>query len=183
VDEIKRIAMVVAALGDDLLFPDPPLFPNTNKEGLDAREGAHRIGFSTYKVIKEKIGWHEAVRRCEELGGRLAHVKTPHQQHFLIGEVLDENSGQYLWLGASDEEEEGEWHWLDGGSMLLCERNKIEAATEQVYEPFDYEGHSWFEDNLGGWEHFLGLVDFKTHRQWRDISSPLNFYVCEWIYQ
>jgi hypothetical protein len=27
------------------------------------------------------------------------------------------------------------------------------------------------------------LVDFKTHRQWRDISPPLAYFVCEWIYQ
>ena len=90
---------------------------------------------------------------------------------------------QYLWLGASDEEKEGEWHWLDGGAMLLYERQEVGGATEEVYQPFDYEGHRWFEDNLGGWEHFLGLVDFKTHRQWRDISSPLAYFVCEWIYQ
>jgi hypothetical protein len=186
VDEIKRIAMVIATLDDDLLFPDLPLFPawfpNANKEGVDAREGAHRFGFSTYKVIEEKIGWHEAVRRCEELGGRLAHVKTPHQQHFLMEEVLDDNSG-HLWLGASDEEEEGEWHWLDGSSMLLYERQKFGVATAEVYEPFSYEGYPWFEDNIGGWEHFLGLVDIKTHRQWRDISPPLAYFVCEWIYQ
>ncbi len=181
VDEIKRIAMVVATLDDDLLFPDPPLFPNANKESADAREGAHRFGFSTYKVIEEKIGWHEAVRRCEELGGRLAHVKTPHQQHFLMEEVLDDNSG-HLWLGASDEEEEGEWHWLDGSSMLLYERQKFGVATAEVYEPFSYEGYQWFEDNRGRWEHFLGLVDLKTRRQWRDISPPLAYFVCEWIY-
>jgi hypothetical protein len=158
------------------------LFPNANKESVDAREGAHRFGFSTYKVIEEKIGWHEAVRRCEELGGRLAHVKTPHQQRFLMEEVLDDNS-EILWLGASDEEEEGEWHWLDGSSMLLYERQEFEVATAEVYEPFDYEGYQWFEDNRGGFEHFLGLGDFKTHRQWRDISSPLAYFVCEWIYQ
>jgi len=183
VDEIKRIAMVVAALDDDLLFPDPPLLPITNKEGVDALEGAHRFGFSTYKVIDEKLGWHEAVRRCEELSGRLAHVKTPHQQHFLVEEVLDDNSGQYLWLGASDEEEEGEWHWLDGSSMLLYERQEVGATTAKVYEPFDYEGYRWFEDNWGGFEHFLLLEDFTTHRQWRDQNSPLGYFVCEWIYQ
>jgi hypothetical protein len=190
VDEVNRIAMVVAALGDDLLFPDPPLFPNTNKEGVDALEGAHRFGYSTYKVIEEEIGWHEAVRRCEELGGRLAHVKTPHQQHFLIERVLDDNSAPHLWLGASDEEDEGEWRWLDGSSMLLYECRKVGATTAKVYEPLDYEGYRWFEDDFGGFEHFLLLEllleNFKTHGQWRDqnwLYPPQPTFVCEWIYQ
>jgi hypothetical protein len=186
VDEIKRIAMVVAALGDDLLFPDPPLFPNTNKDSVDALEGAHRFGYSTYKVIKEKIGWHEAVRRCEELGGRLAHVKIPHQQHFLIERVLDDNSAPHLWLGASDEEDEGEWRWLDGSSMFPHKCKKVGAATVKIHEPLDYEGYQWFEDDYGGFEHFLMLENFKTHGQWRDqnwLYPPQPTFVCEWIYQ
>ncbi|HIK59785.1 MAG TPA: hypothetical protein EYF98_03745 [Planctomycetes bacterium] len=186
VDEIKRIAMVVAALGDDLLFPDPPLFPNTNKESVDALEGAHRFGYSTYKVIEEKIGWHEAVRRCEELGGRLAHVKIPHQQHFLIERVLDDNSAPHLWLGASDEEDEGEWRWLDGSSMFPHKCKKVGAATVKIHEPLDYEGYQWFEDDYGGFEHFLMLENFKTHGQWRDqnwLYPPQPTFVCEWIYQ
>ena len=177
-EEIHRIEMVSVALQDERLLPDPSMRSVlAGPDSVAARAGAHRFGHSAYKVIEERLGWHDAVRRCEELGGRLAHVKTPHQQHFLVERVLTPHAGDYFWLGASDEEAEGEWRWLDGSDLQL--RDREEPAP---YVPRDFEGHSWHEDNRGSFDHLLRLGCKKDEIRFEDCSEHLAFFVCEWIY-
>ena len=176
--EIRRIEMVCVALQDERLLPDPPL--RSDLAGLDsvaARAGAHQFGHSAYKVIEEKLGWHDAVRRCEELEGRLAHVKTPHQQHFLVERVLTPYAGASFWLGASDEEAEGEWRWLDGSDMQLRDRE-----GPAPYVPRDFEGYYWPENNAGGYEHLLMLAGKEEEIRFHDRNDHMAFFVCEWIY-
>ena len=177
-EEIHRIEMVSVALQDERLLPDPSMRAVlAGPDTVVARAGAHRFGHSAYKVIGERLGWHDAVRRCEELGGRLAHVKTPHQQHFLVDRVLTPHAGDYFWLGASDEEAEGEWRWLDGSDLQL--RDREEPAP---YVPRDFEGYSWHEDNRGSFDHLLRLGCKKGEIRFEDCSEHLAFFVCEWTY-
>ena len=177
-EEIHRIEMVSVALQDERLLPDPSMRAVlAGPDFVAARTGAHRFGHSAYKVIEERLGWHDAVRRCEELGGRLAHVKTPHQQHFLVERVLTPHAGDYFWLGASDEEAEGEWRWLDGSDLQL--RDREEPAP---YVPRDFEGYSWHEDNRGSFDHLLRLGCKKGEIRFEDCSEHLAFFVCQWIY-
>ena len=119
--------------------------------------------------------WFAAARSW---GGRLAHVKTPHQQHFLVEQVLTPHAGASFWLGASDEEAEGEWRWLDGSDLEL--RNREESDP---YVPRDYEGYYWLENNYGGLDHLLMLGCTEKAIRFDDLKEHAAFFVCEWIYQ
>ncbi len=71
-----------------------------------------------YKIYEESLPWNEARRACEEKGGHLVTVTSQGEQDFLVSMI--EESGtekKHFWLGASDEEEEGQWTWVTGESM------------------------------------------------------------------
>ena len=63
-----------------------------------------------YKVFEAKLSWHEAAKKCKEMGGILASVKSKKANDFIVKIT----GGKCVWLGASDETKEGEWLWQDG---------------------------------------------------------------------
>ena len=139
--------------------PDPPTTPAAGKPGPP--DDAATFGGHAYKIYEEDVTWHEAKKRCEQLGGVLACIETAKEQAFLA----DLCDGGYYYLGATDEEKEGEWRWLNGAA-------------------WDYT--SWFPDqpnNWGGDEHYLATYD---DGDWVDVAAegegfwmPYGF-VCEW---
>lgn len=114
-----------------------------------------------YKVYDVDLPWHEAKARCEAMGGHLACVETQAEQDF-IAKLAD---GRYLYLGATDEAEEGAFVWINGA-------------------PWDYT--AWYDDQPNNWdgeEHYLATYDDGL---WVDVASqgdgfwmPIGF-ICEW---
>lgn len=114
-----------------------------------------------YKVFDEKLEWHEAKKRCETMGGYLACIETKEEQAF-ITKLAD---GRYLCLGATDEQKEDCWMWVNGA-------------------PFTYE--CWMSgqpNNYGGDENYLATYDGGD---WVDVAAegggfwmPTGF-ICEW---
>lgn len=78
-----------------------------------------KFGGHEYAMIEDKATWHIAKRRCEEMGGHLASVESPNEERFVL--ELCGTKGQSAWLGASDEEVEGKWSWVNGG-LLTAEQ-------------------------------------------------------------
>ncbi|MDB5384765.1 MAG: hepatic lectin [Planctomycetaceae bacterium] len=87
------------------------------KEGVGRAKPKNIIKFAghEYAIIEDKVTWHVAKRRCEEMGGHLAMLKTPDQVAF--GFDLYKKFGDLIWLGATDEELEGDWKWVDGSRV------------------------------------------------------------------
>jgi hypothetical protein len=118
--------------------------------------GGHR-----YMAYEEDVTWHEAKRRCEEMGGHLACIESPAEQGF-VARLAD---GRYLYLGATDEDEEGTWRWINGHPW-----------------GFTY----WMDgqpNNWGGDENYLATYD---NAEWVDVAAegegfwmPFGF-ICEW---
>jgi formylglycine-generating enzyme required for sulfatase activity/tRNA A-37 threonylcarbamoyl transferase component Bud32 len=67
-----------------------------------------------YKFFPQPLGWTDAKKRCEQMGGRLAIVDTPAVQAFLQN-LKGEN--MTAWVGGSFQTESGDWEWLDGKSI------------------------------------------------------------------
>ncbi|XP_042237428.1 perlucin-like protein isoform X1 [Homarus americanus] len=64
--------------------------------------------------------WHDKKYICETLDGHLAIVDDAN----FLGDITDyiyahELTAVAYWLGASDEEEEGSWKWVDGSPMRM----------------------------------------------------------------
>lgn len=111
-----------------------------------------KFGGHTYALIKEPATWHVAKRRCEEMGGHLACLETSKEAEFVATLCGDEKS----WVGATDEETEGKWLWVNGSHAPL--------------PPNGVNG-----DN--GLSHCLVWFEGK----WHDATSGMRFaYVCEW---
>ena len=66
--------------------------------------------------------WSAAEAHCQKEGGHLASVLTEEEQE----EVRLVAEGQEVWLGGSDQEQEGVWQWADGSPWYF---NKWRTAS------------------------------------------------------
>lgn len=122
---------------------------------------AVKFGGHFYKVFEGGGSWHEKKKRCEQMGGYLACIETEAEQQF-IAKLAD---GRYLSLGATDEDKEDQWRWINGS-------------------PWKYT--CWMTgqpNNYGGSEHYLATYDGGD---WVDVAAegdgfwmPTGF-ICEW---
>ncbi len=143
---------------------------DSQRTGASAEELAARgacppdavaFGGHHYKVFDEDVTWHEAKSLCRGMGGHLATITSREEQHFLA----DLADGRYLYLGGSDEAEEGRWVWIDGSPWQF--------TAWMAGQP----------NNWGGDEHYLATYD---KGEWVDVAAdgdgfwmPTGF-VCEW---
>jgi hypothetical protein len=111
-----------------------------------------KFGGHTYALIKEPATWHVAKLRCEEMGGHLAVFESLKEAEFVGRLCGNENA----WIGATDEEQEGKWIWVNG--------------HQGVMPPNGINGD-------GGLSHCLAWYEGK----WHDATSGTRFaYVAEW---
>lgn len=117
-----------------------------------------------YQFFDEKITWKEAKQKCEELGGHLATITSKDEQEFITS-CSQHNINTKYWLGATDEETEGEWKWVT--------EEKFEYSNWNRTQP----------DNKNGVEHYLVLNEKLWNFGWNDSENTndgLTGYICEW---
>ena len=108
----------------------------------------------TYALIKEPATWHVAKRKCEEMGGHLVCCELPPEAGFISQQVC---KNVVAWVGATDEEQEGLWLWVNG----------IGWGPPPNYN-----------DNAGGVEHCL---TWNGVDRWNDAPCGMRLpFVCEW---
>ena len=119
-----------------------------------------------YKVFYEALSWQEAELKCANIGGYLASIKSKEVNEF----IYKLGKGNCLWLGASDELNEGNWIWRDGSAVTYTN-----WASK--------EPDNWYD----GAEHWL-VISWPGERysngQWGDTRDhkreEIVGYVCEW---
>ena len=110
-----------------------------------------------YQRFDNSMTWHEAKYFCENLGGHLATVTSQQEQDFVYDYIVSSSPRQMVWLGASDELNEGLWEWVTD-------------------EPWDYDyWHEIEPNNCSGWEHYLVIFtpyDFLNRIAfWNDLGE------------
>jgi len=79
------------------------------------RTGWMEFGGRCYYVAKEtkKLSWNESVAECKKLDERsdLPSVGSQLEQDYIAQYPKD---GYYIFLGATDKDNEGQWKWTDG---------------------------------------------------------------------
>ena len=102
--------------------------------------------------------WWEAKFACEDLGGALVVVATPQENEFIRRMV----KGKLIWLGGSDEFEEGKWTWDNG--------EKFAFKNWDAKQPSATNGYNFLVLNglTGKW------------KDTTDFSGKVKGYVCEW---
>ena len=99
-----------------------------------------------FQIVLGNFTWSGAKADAESKGGRLAVLNTLEKQR-----QIPINSN-YLWIGATDTEEEGVWKWLDGS--LLNDG----YTNWSNYEP----------NNAGGNENYLIMY---PDNKWNDLNN------------
>ncbi len=127
-------------------------------------EDAVAFGGSRYKVFPEQLSWHEAKKRCEDMGGHLAVVTGEPENAFLTAQVLRAGLAE-AWLGATDEKAEGRWVWVDGTPMAFLHWGPSQPNNKQQEE------------------HYL-MLWAAQNGQWADQPSRSTQhkpgFICEW---
>ncbi len=123
-----------------------------------------------YRALDTFSSWHDAVKACEALGGKLATPANSAENEFLAN-LARESKFDCLWLGASDEDREGKWEWE--GTAL----------------PFTHWDNGQ-PNNAGKVEHFAVILNFDTGQWWDFPDLPLDFpqftgkripgAICQW---
>jgi len=114
-----------------------------------------------YKFFEERVTWHEAKRRCEDMGGYLVCIANEEENRHVTS-----ISKGHTWIGATDQAQEGVWQWVDGS-------------------PMNYT--NWWgstPDNYRGLEHFAetnrGGPGLWNDRWSKPDPDTVQGFVCEW---
>ncbi|MDB4142927.1 hypothetical protein N9733_05635, partial [Akkermansiaceae bacterium] len=67
---------------------------------------------NNFEWIQGNFTWQEAKADAEARGGRLAILNTPQKN-----EIAGQLSNHTGWFGLTDEENEGDWRWIDGSPL------------------------------------------------------------------
>lgn len=109
-----------------------------------------------YALIREPVTWHVAKRRCEEMGGRLIVADTQPVVMFALELCRQQNTS--CWFGASDEETEGKWLWLNGTEFKHPSPHISKGANDA--------------------ENFMSYS--ATLNDFNDMGCGRSPYICEW---
>ena len=123
---------------------------------------------SNYKFFREHVSWKEAQRRCESMGGNLANVESSAENafiHSLARRQYQPDRKDGLWLGASDEQSEGNWKSVSGDRLRFTNWGKGQPNNKQNAEHFLM---MWI-GNDGSWSD----QPERSHQH-------TTYFVCEW---
>ena len=110
------------------------------------------------------ISWLSAKASCDILGGHLA-TSTSYDKNSFLYLIKDNHT---VWLGATDEDDEGNWRWVTGENW-----NFSHWEEEQP-------------NNAENIQHFLAMQSDSDY--WNDLedsgalSNEVHYFICEWDY-
>ena len=112
-----------------------------------------------YERFDAAVGWHVAKLLCTQARGHLIIIPSEEVQVLANKLAADRN----VWLGATDEEKQGEWHWLNGSPL----------------------GYSHWgpgqPDNHGGGQHWVHMYRGDPTGPWDDTEETQHVsFICEW---
>jgi hypothetical protein len=102
----------------------------------------------SYQRIDTSHGWHAARANCAAMNAHLVTITSAAENQFVRNAFSDE--GQWFWIGATDEANEGTWRWVTG-------------------EPWVYEGWGLNEPNNMGAGEDYGILWYEG--DWNDVAS------------
>lgn len=110
----------------------------------------------------EKLGWEDARRDCERLGGDLASPRSlPALRDYLTG--LPDRP-EYLWVGGT-QLDDGSWVWSSG---------------PQAGVPIDMSKDTWNEEVPSGSGKCMGLFGQSSYRAYNYDCKEKDFFVCQY---
>ena len=130
--------------------------------GMDSELAVNLGNFNghSYFLYKQEVFWLEAETIADSLGGILAVISSQEENDFISNAVLEiEPELVYVWIGYTDQENEGEFVWVmdEGGTYTAW----------QSGEPTN--------NNMSGDEEHWVVLNV-VNRNWNDVSHRGNYY-------
>lgn len=136
-----------------------------------------------YQRFDKTRGWHDANAYCSQQGGYLASITSQSEQNFIWGKFGNTSQTNGMWLGASDEKQEGLWAWSTGEKW-----NYTNWAETTVQSPDNngkygqhylmmYTGTAWGSTIISFWGDMSSLNSFAGSRT--DVAVTVST-LCEW---
>lgn len=128
-----------------------------------------------YQVFNTSLPWYDAEKYCEQQGGYLVTITSMEEQK-VIENLIKEGAKKFYWIGATDEEKEGEWKWISG---------EVWEYTNWNSSPQQPDNHSGYGNMEEDYAEILG-----ENGLWMDLQgegdpegdSALEYagFICEW---
>ncbi|KAI8514119.1 hypothetical protein Bbelb_084430 [Branchiostoma belcheri] len=129
-----------------------------------------------YKLIKDKVCWSTANKRCQHLGANLASVGSAGENNFIAHLITDAPGGQQrhlVWFGLTLGVD-GQWKWTDGSRFSYTNWAKNEPGRNlfgrkvNCANLYSKDGGNWFIRAKG------------KKGEWNDDMCSTHFpYICE----
>ncbi|MDC0270175.1 hypothetical protein OAK94_00565 [bacterium] len=112
---------------------------------------------SKFQIVEGNFTWHEAKADAEAKGGRLAVLDT--QEKIDAANTYLEELGEWpnVWIGATDEVNEGDWRWITGVPLTINAWDDGEPSNAGPFGP-EHHAHIWRSND-------------NRRLQWNDISD------------
>jgi len=119
-----------------------------------------------YLLLSQERSWRTAHEYCRGMGAHLVTISDESENQFVFG------ISSQVWLGASDEEQEGVWKWITGEPMIYT--NWAEPEPNNCAEPNCQPGHfAVFFENTPQWV----VVEQRQDNDTPALELP---FICEW---
>lgn len=131
---------------------------------IDADTFIYKNG-TIFRVYKQQKSWKDAEAFCESIGGTLAMPKDEEISDFII-DIAKQYNINGLWLGATNEEDQSTWKWVDGTLMT--------NSNWSTGEPNNY---------LDRGEWYLETYCITGDGKWNDLpneTTEINGFICQW---
>ncbi|XP_078146874.1 uncharacterized protein LOC144542971 [Centroberyx gerrardi] len=128
-----------------------------------------------YYFSSRTLAWRSSRAWCQTQGGDLLIINSQQEQTFIFGtSQAMEQASTRVWIGMTDAEMEGEWHWVDGSPVTSDQQYWLSGAGRAT-EPDD-----WKLDNPLGED--CGHIDSSESEltSWMDGSCDVPYrWICE----
>ncbi|MBR5527432.1 MAG: hypothetical protein IKV97_00400, partial [Clostridia bacterium] len=107
----------------------------------------------TYHVYDNDMTWMDAKAYCERIGGHLVTITSQEENDIVAGILV----GDYYFIGATDEAQEGTWQWENGESWSYSgwDRGEPNNGDGNQNHAAMY-GHGNYDGRLGVWDDAWG---------------------------
>lgn len=113
---------------------------------------------------EEMLGWDDARRKCERLGGDMASPRNLASLRAFLAAI--EDPPEYIWVGGM-QQDDGKWVWTSGSQNGL---------------PVDMSKDTWNEEVPSGSGRCMGLFGQSSYRAYNYHCKEKDFFVCQYFF-
>ncbi|KAG7492333.1 hypothetical protein MATL_G00013150 [Megalops atlanticus] len=128
-----------------------------------------------YFFSTDTKSWNASWNQCKSEGADLLVVNSVEEQKFAFRTSQAVNQGgTRVWIGLTDEQKEGEWHWVDG-SLVTDDLQFWHTRTNGANEPDDWKGTNPLGEDCGHldtiWQELTSWMDGSCDEAYRWICE------------